>query len=313
MRRRKLIGGVLSCIAMLIIIIDGKSAVSSIRGGVDLCLRTVIPALFPFFILSGIMNSCFLGQTFRFLAPLQRLCKLPAGTESILLIGLFSGYPVGAQLVSEAYAGKCLSKENAMRMLGFCSNAGPAFIFGMLATAFTNPVIPWVLWGTHIVSGLTVGWLLPGGATDTCALKEKEVISVAKALQNATKNIATVCGWVILFRLMLDFCKGWFLWLLPDEIQVLIAGVVELTNGCVMLQQLESEGTRFILAAAMLPCICGVMCGITPPLGLGMYAGMSLAESDFSKTFKNNLFWVFGQFAMEVIVLMGWLPILGLS
>ena len=28
---------------------------------------------------------------------------------------------------------------------------------------------------------------------------------------------------------------------------------------------------------------------ITPPLGLGMYAGMTLAESDFDKTFKNNV------------------------
>jgi hypothetical protein len=43
-----------------------------------------------------------------------------------------------------------------------------------------------------------------------------------------------------------------------------------------------------------------------------MYAGMSLAESDFSKTFKNNMWWVAGQFVMQVIVLMGWLPILGL-
>ena len=82
--------------------------------------------------------------------------------------------------------------------------------------------------------------------------------------------------------------------------------------GPVFITVLSSVGVNPILAAAMLPCICGVMCGITPPLGLGMYAGMSLAESDFSKTFKNNLFWVFGQFAMEVIVLMGWLPILGL-
>ena len=83
--------------------------------------------------------------------------------------------------------------------------------------------------------------------------------------------------------------------------------------GATFISVLASVGVDPILAAAMLPCICGVMCGITPPLGLGMYAGMSLAESDFSKTFKNNLFWVFGQFAMEVIVLMGWLPILGLS
>ncbi len=82
--------------------------------------------------------------------------------------------------------------------------------------------------------------------------------------------------------------------------------------GPVFITTLASVGVSSILAAAMLPCICGVMCGITPPLGLGMYAGMSLAESDFAKTFKNNLWWVGAQFIMEVAVLMGWLPILGL-
>jgi TRAP-type C4-dicarboxylate transport system permease large subunit len=82
--------------------------------------------------------------------------------------------------------------------------------------------------------------------------------------------------------------------------------------GSVFISALAATGVDPILAAAMLPCICGVMCGITPPLGLGMYAGMSLAESDFGKTVKNNLFWVAGQFILQVIVLMGWLPILGL-
>lgn len=82
--------------------------------------------------------------------------------------------------------------------------------------------------------------------------------------------------------------------------------------GPVFITTLASVGVNPVLAAAMLPCICGVMCGITPPLGLGMYAGMSLAESDFGKTFKNNLWWVAAQYIMEVAVLMGWLPILGL-
>lgn len=82
--------------------------------------------------------------------------------------------------------------------------------------------------------------------------------------------------------------------------------------GPAFISSFASVGVDPVLAAAMLPCICGVMCGITPPLGLGMYAGMSLAESDFGKTFKNNMFWVVGQFVMEVVVLMGCLPILGL-
>jgi len=82
--------------------------------------------------------------------------------------------------------------------------------------------------------------------------------------------------------------------------------------GPMFITSLASVGVNPVLAAAMLPCICGVMCGITPPLGLGMYAGMTIAESDFSKTFKNNLWWVGAQFVLQVLVLMGWLPILGL-
>jgi len=82
--------------------------------------------------------------------------------------------------------------------------------------------------------------------------------------------------------------------------------------GPVFISTLATVGVDPLLAAAMLPCICGVMCGITPPLALGLYAGMSLAESDFAKTVKNDLWWVFAHFALEVIVLMGILPILGL-
>ncbi len=82
--------------------------------------------------------------------------------------------------------------------------------------------------------------------------------------------------------------------------------------GPMFISTLAASGCDPLLSAAMLPCICGVMCGITPPLGLGMYAGMTLAESDFDKTFKNNLWWVAAQFILEVAVLMGWLPILGM-
>jgi len=82
--------------------------------------------------------------------------------------------------------------------------------------------------------------------------------------------------------------------------------------GPMFITTLANVGCDPLLVAAMLPCICGVMCGITPPLGLGMYAGMTLAESDFGKTFKNNLWWVAAQFVLEVVVLMGWLPIMGM-
>ena len=91
----------------------------------------------------------------------------------------------------------------------------------------------------------------------------------------------------------------------PGSSQVVIFGPVFITL-------LANVGVSPLLAAAMLPCICGVMCGITPPLGLGMYAGMTIAQSDFSKTFKNNMWWVTAQFVLQVVVLMGWIPVVGI-
>ena len=82
--------------------------------------------------------------------------------------------------------------------------------------------------------------------------------------------------------------------------------------GTVFISLFASAGADPLLVAVMLPCICGVMGGITPPLALGMYAGMSIAGSDFGKTFRNNLWWVAAQYLLEVIVLLGVLPVIGI-
>lgn len=81
--------------------------------------------------------------------------------------------------------------------------------------------------------------------------------------------------------------------------------------GTVFISLFEAVGINPLISAAMLPSICGVMCGITPPLALGMYAGMSLAESDFGKTVKNDLWWVAAQYVVQAVILLGLLPILG--
>lgn len=91
---------------------------------------------------------------------------------------------------------------------------------------------------------------------------------------------------------------------IPGSSQVVIFGPV-------FIAAFTATGSDPLFIAAMLPCICGTMCGITPPLALGMYAGMSIAESDFKKTLINDLWWVATQYILEFLLLMGWLPVLG--
>lgn len=82
--------------------------------------------------------------------------------------------------------------------------------------------------------------------------------------------------------------------------------------GPVFITVMSAAGIKPLLAAAMLPCICGAMGNITPPFALCMYAGMGIAESDFGKTIKNDLWWVFSQFAMQIAILVGLIPVLGI-
>ena len=169
-------------------------------------------------------------------------------------------------------------------------------------------------------------------------VKDKKSVTphkIAKMMADSVKTIAPAIGVCLIgymlgamfsdlnvagdmehFIVAMDFSKlGMviFICLLTCFLGMVIPGSsLVVIFGPVFISTLSSVGVDPLLAAAMLPCICGIMCGITPPLALGMYAGMSLAESDFGKTVKNDLWWVFGQFALQVIVLMGFLPIMGL-
>jgi len=286
MDRRNLIRWLASTGAMLVIILDARTAADAAREGIDLCIRTVIPSLFPFMILSGIINASLLGQNIPILRPLGRLCKAPDKSESLILLGFISGYPVGAQLITDAYRQGKLSARSARRMLGFCSNAGPAFLFGMLAPLFQEIGIIWALWGIHILSGLLVGCVLPGNTDETCEVDGCGNITLVQSTQKAVKVMASVCGWVVVFRVVIGFCSRWFLWRLPTEAQVLISGLLELSNGCALLSGIPSGGTRFMIASAILSfggvCVYMQTLSVTEGLGIGWYFPGKVLQTVFS-------------------------------
>ena len=67
-----------------------------------------------------------------------------------------------------------------------------------------------------------------------------------------------------------------------------------------------------MLACAMLPCICGAMHGVTPPYCACVYIGMGIAGADLASTLKNCLVWIGFHYILSVIVMMGWLPLVGM-
>lgn len=273
--QKRFVSGCFCALLMLLLILDSKMVFRGAIDGLQLCIRTVIPALFPFLIISVYANSVWLGSRIHLFRPIGKLFGIPEGAESILLIGMLGGYPVGAQAISDAYKKDQIDKSTAKRMLGFCNNAGPAFIFGMIAPLFSSLTIPWVLWAIHIASACVVGILLPNKKNTTCSAITRKSISFTEVMEISIRTMANICGWIIVFRVILSILTHWFLWMLPNEVQILLSGALELSNGCMNLHSIDSEKTRFLLSSFMLSfggiCVGLQTISVTGSLGTGMY------------------------------------------
>lgn len=280
---RKLAAAALPALGMLLLIIDSKTALRGALDGITMCLQTVIPALFPFFILSILLSTSLLGIHLPMLKLVNRICRCPEGSEGLFLTGILGGYPTGAQAVDLAFERGSVAKADAIRMLGFCSNAGPAFLFGIVAVKFDSPMVAAILWIIHIFSAMATGFLLPGTCTGTRVQLCHQSMSISDAVDRSVKIMARVCGWIILFRIIIAFLEHWFLWLLPTTLQIIISGLLELTNGCCRLHEIESDVLRMIVASILLNlgglCVAMQTASVTHHVGLGMYFPGKILQS----------------------------------
>lgn len=287
-RKKQLMTAVLAALAMAALTLDAQTAVSGASQGIDLCIKAVIPSLFPFFFLSILLTASLAGHSSPLFDPITKICRIPPGSGSILAVGLLGGYPMGAQSVAQCYMAGGLTKADAERMLGFFSNAGPAFVFGMLASRFRSHGVAAALWFIHIASALLTGMLLPGQANGTCSVIPAETATAGQALRRSVSAMAKVCAWIVLFRVLLAFSDRWLLFRLPATARVLVYGVMELSNGCHALSQIPNDGLRFILASVMLAfgglCVMAQTVQVTDDakLGLGQYLPGKLMQAGIS-------------------------------
>lgn len=236
----------------VILVLDTSTAIEGARKGIELCIQTVIPSLFPLIFLSSMISSSLLSTNSKGSRWLCRLFGIPQGTQGILLTGLVGGYPIGAKCIREAVHNGQLAVMDAGRMIVFCNASGPAFLFGMTAALFPNRWTSWLLWCVHLLSALCVARLLPSSSHSAVIKEQPTKILISKRLRQTVQTTGEICGWITLMRTVISFIQKWGLWLLPKEMRVLTIGMLELSNGCVFLSEIENTGLRFILCAVMI-------------------------------------------------------------
>lgn len=261
--------------AISLLILDTQTAIHGAAEGIELCMKVLLPSLFPFFLIINYANSVLTGFKIPILRSVGRSLQLPDGCESILLLSLLGGYPVGAQLIGDLYRKGQLSKRTCRILLGYFNNAGPAFIFGITGLLFSHPYFPALLWGIHIISALITGHILPKPKQGEEIQQNQASISIVKSMQHSIRICAAVCGWVIMFKTIQAYIFKWLIYDSDSYLSLIIRGILELSTGCIGLLEFTSEPLRFLLVSAFLAfggiCVILQTASVTESLGMGLY------------------------------------------
>lgn len=134
-----------------------EAAARGFAGGTALCLQSVLPALFPFFVVCELLTAA--PPPAALLRPMQQVLGLEsAETARALLLSWVGGYAVCARLAGQLYGAGRITRRDAalLQVLGCCS--GPGFVIGCVGGALLGNVrLGAVLYAAQIGANLGTG------------------------------------------------------------------------------------------------------------------------------------------------------------
>lgn len=189
-----------------------KITLTGAQRGVDICLNTLVPSLFPFMALSSFImrtDALYIPSKI-FGKATECLFLMPKSAGQIIFMSLIGGYPVGAKLASDALARGEITESEAKRLCIFCMNAGPAFTVTALGVnIYGNAQAGIIIYASLCISSVIIGmltrFLCDGKITVKTNRIEKNVSAddITFSVWDAFEATLRICAWVILFSAFL--------------------------------------------------------------------------------------------------------------
>lgn len=230
------------CLSFFIFLCNPSLIFTGASNGVLLWFHTVLPTLFPFIVMTSILihtNALHMisAITSPILCPIFGVSK----NASFAIIGGFlCGYPMGANIISELYKTKHISKTEGAYLLSFCNNASPAFIVSYIClqklhrTDLIAPTLI-ILIGSIIVSSWIFRHFYSSKSLSGCpASKNISLVNVLdQAITNGMETITKIGGYIICFSILIALVEPYAS--KSPVFAYLLLPSLELTNGITYL------------------------------------------------------------------------------
>ena len=246
------------------LIVRPEDAGLAAAGTLSLCAKVIVPSLFPFFVCANLFCALHLTQPLEraLSGVMQPVFGVPGSGAAALVVGLTGGYPSGAQTIAALYAAGNIDKKSAGRLLRFCNNCGPAFIFGVVGPAvFGSRLAGLLLYLVHCTSALLLGVLPRKKAavllSENANAAQEAPPSFSSALTASVKKAGQtaleVCMFVLLFGVLTAMVQSALKRLLPPSALTALSGILELSGGAAALAELAlAQRVKFTLASMLL-------------------------------------------------------------
>ena len=253
----------------LTILLYPEPALSLSLEGLNLWFQKMIPALFPFMILSGLLIGLGLSDSFASLfAPVLRpLFRLSDSCLYCLVIGFLCGFPMGARVCAQSYEKGRLSRREATLMLAFCNNIGPVYFTGYALRLFPakRPAVALLgMYGIPFLYGLILRHNLVsdvasgGGCSPASDPKEGLTLNRFFSELNASilsaLNAITALGGYMIFCNLLNLLPRLLLRDFPDAVR-LMGPLLEITSGLSRLEPGDGSLAFIFLPLGGLSCL----------------------------------------------------------
>ena len=273
------------------LLLFSSSNLPAIKKGLSLWANSVVPSLFPFFVATELlMNTNFVNSIGRFLNKIMKpLFNIRGEGAFAFIMGLISGYPVGAKIACNFRENNICSKEECERLLSFTNNSGPLFIIGTVGISmFGNSTIGLLLLITHILACITVGfifrfWKINSSSPEYVVNKNSNYKKhrnvtlsnlgevLGKSISNSIYTILMIGGFVVIFSSIISILRASgilnslvvlltptfnFLNLDSSFISGIITGLLEITNGISFISSINIKhiSVNIIITAFLLGC-----------------------------------------------------------
>ena len=120
------------------LVLFSNSNLYAAKNGLILWANNIVPSLFPFFIATNLLSHTNVinyvsKKCNKFMRP---IFNVSGEAAYAFVVGLISGYPMGAKIVTDLRKANLCSKDEGERMLAFTNNSGPLFILGTVRNKY---------------------------------------------------------------------------------------------------------------------------------------------------------------------------------